>query len=311
MGFFDDVDVSAVPTTENEVKAVNSASVKMPESKITEDASNAEKNNEDVDVLNDSSLLLDELMPIVEENNAIEDSSNDIVPGESNDVFAESEKEKVRQYNNKKSNESSQQVAEKESVNKKSLEAETKIASKSKEIDLPINDTVINQDTVVEGNLISKSDVVIYGSVKGNVKSQNGCVILHANAKTGSIFAATGVNIGGTVSGDVNSKNATLEASGRLLKGKLLCTDSIIISESAIVVGDIKAGKYVEISGAVKGNIESEDKVLLRSTAIIQGNISSASIVIEDGAAIDGTCTQAYAKVKPSDFFKDIQIEDE
>ena len=59
------------------------------------------------------------------------------------------------------------------------------------------------------------------------------------------------------------------------------------------------------IAGAVKGDIDVKGPVVLDSSAIVMGNIKSKSVQINNGAVIEGLCSQCYAEVSPSNFFKD------
>ena len=61
--------------------------------------------------------------------------------------------------------------------------------------------------------------------------------------------------------------------------------------------------EYEVTAIGVKGDIDVQGPVILDSTAIIMGNIKSKSIQINNGAAIEGLCSQCYAEVNPSSFF--------
>ena len=61
------------------------------------------------------------------------------------------------------------------------------------------------------------------------------------------------------------------------------------------------------IAGAVKGNIDVHGPVILDTTAIVMGNIKSQSVQINNGAVIEGMCSQVYAEVNPSAFFENIK----
>ena len=58
------------------------------------------------------------------------------------------------------------------------------------------------------------------------------------------------------------------------------------------------------IAGAVKGDIDIMGPVILDSTAIIMGNIKSRTLQINNGAVIEGLCSQCYAEVNPMSFFE-------
>ena len=56
-------------------------------------------------------------------------------------------------------------------------------------------------------------------------------------------------------------------------------------------------GKYLQIAGAVKGDIDVKGPVIIDSTAIVSGDIKSKTVQINNGATIDGRCTQCYSDI--------------
>ena len=71
-----------------------------------------------------------------------------------------------------------------------------------------------------------------------------------------------------------------------------------------VVIGNIIATSAV-VAGAVKGDIDVQGPVILDTTAIVMGNIKSKSVQINNGAVIEGMCSQCYADVNPTSFFDD------
>lgn len=57
------------------------------------------------------------------------------------------------------------------------------------------------------------------------------------------------------------------------------------------------------IAGAVKGNIDIEGPVIVDSTAIIVGDIKSKTVQINNGATIEGRCSQCYGDVNTEAVF--------
>lgn len=58
-----------------------------------------------------------------------------------------------------------------------------------------------------------------------------------------------------------------------------------------------------------KGDIDVQGPVILDSSAIVMGNIKSKSVQINNGAVIEGMCSQCYAEVSPTSFFDDYKPE--
>ena len=73
-------------------------------------------------------------------------------------------------------------------------------------------------------------------------------------------------------------------------------------TESTVIIGNISANGAV-VAGAVKGDIDVHGPVILDTTAIVMGNIRSQSVQVNNGAVIEGMCSQVYAEVNPSAFF--------
>ena len=72
------------------------------------------------------------------------------------------------------------------------------------------------------------------------------------------------------------------------------------------------AGEPVAVGTAyvlVKGDIDVQGPVVLDSSAIVMGNIKSKSVQINNGAVIEGMCSQCYADVSPTSFFDDYKPE--
>lgn len=136
---------------------------------------------------------------------------------------------------------------------------------------------------------------------------------------TGDIATAGGLDLKGTVLGNIeiggklnvsgsiqgNAKALEIYAQAAKITGDIACDNSVKIGPNSVVIGNISARSAV-IAGAVKGDIDVRGPVILDSSAIIMGNIKSKSVQINNGAAIEGMCSQCYADVNPSSFFEGI-----
>ena len=144
---------------------------------------------------------------------------------------------------------------------------------------------VITAGMVITGDMISKGSIEILGKVKGNVE------ILGK------------LNVSGTIEGD--SKAAEVFADSAHITGKVTADGTIKIGQNSVIIGDIIASSAV-IAGAVKGDIDVQGPVILDASAIVMGNIKSKSVQINNGAVIEGMCSQCYAEVNPTSFFDDL-----
>ena len=141
---------------------------------------------------------------------------------------------------------------------------------------------VIPNGMTVTGDITTNGSLDIMGTVKGNVT------------------VAGKLNITGNIEGD--SKADEVFADGARIIGEVISNGSIKVGQSSVIKGNMTATSAV-LAGAVKGDIDVKGPVVLDSTSIIMGNIKSKSIQINNGAAIEGLCSQCYAEVSPSSFF--------
>ena len=134
----------------------------------------------------------------------------------------------------------------------------------------------------VSGDIISRGSVEIQGIVKGNV----------------SVLGK--LNVSGQLTGD--AKAAEIFADRAQMSGNVTAEGTAKIGKDSVIIGNIYATSAV-IAGAVKGDIDVHGPVILDSSAIVMGNIRSKSVQINNGAAIEGMCSQCYADNNPSSFF--------
>lgn len=145
---------------------------------------------------------------------------------------------------------------------------------------------IITQGMVINGDIISEGSIELTGSINGN------------------ITALGKLNISGTIVG--NSKAAEIYAEGAKITGEVVSEGTAKIGQSTVIIGNITATSAV-IAGAIKGDIDVRGPVILDSSAIVMGNIKSKSVQINNGAVIEGMCSQTYADVSPTSFFNEIK----
>lgn len=139
-------------------------------------------------------------------------------------------------------------------------------------------------------------------SVVGDITSSGSVELL--GAITGNINIAGKLNILGSIDGD--SKAAEVYAEGAKINGEINSAGSVKIGRSTVIIGNIFATSAV-IAGAVKGDIDVKGPVVLDASAIVMGNIKSKSVQINNGAVIEGICSQCYADVSPTSFFDEFK----
>lgn len=145
---------------------------------------------------------------------------------------------------------------------------------------------IITSQMSIVGDVTSSGNMDLIGMVTGNIE------ILGKLKVTGSI---TG-----------NSTAAEIYADSAQINGEIRSNGSVKIGQSSVVIGNIFAASAV-IAGAVKGDIDVQGPIILDTSAIVMGNIKSKSVQINNGAVIEGMCSQCYADVSPTAFFDDVK----
>ena len=118
----------------------------------------------------------------------------------------------------------------------------------------------------------------------------DGCIDLIGTVN-GAVSCDGKLIVGGSITGDVQV--GELYANAARIEGDV----------GTVVVGNVFAGSAV-IAGAVKGDIDVQGPVIVDSTAVIMGNIKSRSVQINNGAVIEGMCSQCYSEIDVKSFFE-------
>ena len=142
--------------------------------------------------------------------------------------------------------------------------------------------TVITASTVLSGDLQSAGSFDIQGTNNENVT---------CNGK----IAVTGVING-------NSNASEFFADVAKVEGEIISTGTVKIGAGSVIIGNISAASAV-IAGAVKGDIDVQGPVVVDTSAVVMGNIKSRSVQINNGAVIEGFCSQAYADIDVQGLF--------
>lgn len=166
----------------------------------------------------------------------------------------------------------------------KEKHANKKPVMNEKKLENVIDETaVITKGMNVKGNVTSKSSLDVMGYLEGDIDIQGK------------------LKISGTVKG--NSGAAFVMTDEGKIIGNIASSGDISIGEKSVVIGNINAINAV-IDGAVKGDIDAKGNVVLGDSSIVMGNIKSKSVQINNGAVIEGLCSQCYADVNPTNFFE-------
>jgi cytoskeletal protein CcmA (bactofilin family) len=88
----------------------------------------------------------------------------------------------------------------------------------------------------------------------------------------------------------------TVRIDGRF-RGEIASENTLIVGESGVIEASIRS-KTISISGAVDGDVIASQKVVLHKTARVNGNVETPSLVMEDGAVLNGDVKMASADGK-------------
>lgn len=95
------------------------------------------------------------------------------------------------------------------------------------------------------------------------------------------------INEGTKIKGNVHA-NADIRISGMII-GEAVSKGKIILTNNGEVKGNVSSAD-ADIAGKVEGDVKVSSRLVLRKDAIIDGNIYTKSLVVEEGAQINGTC---------------------
>lgn len=144
--------------------------------------------------------------------------------------------------------------------------------------------TYITEKTTVKGDIETDGNIDLIGTVNGNVT----CI--------GKLILGGNVN-GNIMAGELYANQAHIE-------GEVHVEGSVKIGVGTVIVGNMTAQSAV-IAGAVHGDIDVQGPVIVDSTAVIVGNIKSKSVQVNNGAVVEGFCSQCYSDIDVNSYFPD------
>ena len=142
--------------------------------------------------------------------------------------------------------------------------------------------SVITEGTIINGDIISNGSLDVRGQIDGNVS---------CNGKL-------------TVTGVVNGNSNTSEffADAAQIEGEVVSSGTVKIGLGSVIIGNVTSTSAV-IAGAIKGDIDVQGPVVVDTSAVVMGNIKSRSVQINNGAVIEGFCSQCYSDVDVQSLF--------
>lgn len=140
---------------------------------------------------------------------------------------------------------------------------------------------IIPEGVIIEGSLTSGSDTDIGGRIDGNITVE-GRLQLGPSA---------------LISGNVRAASCKIEG---LVEGKVECSEDLELGQTGRLNADVLAGKRINIAGQVFGNVTTPGVLRLAATSKVEGDIRTRSILMEEGATLNGQCVmRAPAQQQP------------
>jgi len=267
------------------------ANIEMAEEKIVAEENTEEASTED---MNPGSLIDSMFFSGAVENTEIKDASEETEestePEITDEVISQVVIEESNEIVEPKTSDAEKNIEEKiaESIERQKSSAIYVETVKLEEQEISDETAVIAEGMKVVGNIESTGNINLAGEIIGNVNLLGK-------------FDITGKLTG-------NTRAFELFADAAKINGDIITNGSVKLGQGTVVIGDIKGASAV-IAGAVKGDIDVHGPVILDSSAIVMGNIKSMSVQINNGAIIEGLCSQCYAEVNPTAFFEDFKKE--
>jgi cytoskeletal protein CcmA (bactofilin family) len=102
------------------------------------------------------------------------------------------------------------------------------------------------------------------------------------------------VAAGMTITGDVQTAGV-LKVDGEI-NGSIIGARQVLLGRGGVVRGNVAAAEVV-VGGSVEGAVSAIERLELQSTASVHGDIDTRSIVVIEGAKINGTVRMADTAV--------------
>ena len=100
-----------------------------------------------------------------------------------------------------------------------------------------------------------------------------------------------------------NVRAGTLAVDG-MIEGKVECSEGVELGPSGRLNGDVMAGKHINLAGQVFGNVTTPGALRLASSAKLEGDVRARSFTMEEGAALNGTCSMRAPAQKSAETAK-------
>lgn len=131
----------------------------------------------------------------------------------------------------------------------------------------PTDFTYISKDTTIVGNIQAGSDLHIKGKVMGDVACDSD------------------VKLWGKLQGNLSGKSGVVQ--GGQIVGNVEMRGNMYVADAAHIKGDVQCSN-LDLNSTVDGNLRVQHKTRFRNNATVVGNITTQTLVVDEGAMIEG-----------------------
>ena len=79
--------------------------------------------------------------------------------------------------------------------------------------------------------------------------------------------------------------------------GEITSENTLVVGETGVIEADIHS-QTVIVSGTIHGNLWAAKRVVMHKSASVDGDVETPSLVMEEGAVLNGTLNMAAASAK-------------
>ena len=133
--------------------------------------------------------------------------------------------------------------------------------------------TIVGNDTVVEGTIITKSSVRIDGTLIGGVSAE-GVVILSKNGKIKGNIMAENIVVAGVVEGNMQIREkVNVEPTGEIYGD--ITTKSLLIDEESVFQGNCYMNREVPVNGGRGKKKAAKNEKIIQASEAAEAAISN------------------------------------
>jgi len=89
-------------------------------------------------------------------------------------------------------------------------------------------------------------------------------------------------------------------------RGEISSENTLIVGESGEIEASIRS-RTVVVSGTVHGNIHAARQLVLHKTAVVDGDVEASSLVVEDGAVLNGRISMRAGEARAAAGLKAVE----